>query len=309
MKLSLPANVTRALGKTKFKLRKNSPEILIIAGGIGAVASTVLACKATLKVDQVLEEHEVTTAKIKYAHENPEECKAEYSEQDYKKDLAIAYLQTGVKIAKLYAPAVILGGLSLTSIFTSHSIIRKRNIALSAAYATLESGMAAYRKNVVAELGEDADRRFRYGLKSEEITVTETDENGKTKKVKKKVEVVDPEASVSDFARYYNDSCKEWVSDPEYNLTFLKLRQSEANERLKIDGYLFLNDVYDMLGIPRTKAGQIVGWRYDPSNPDGDNYVDFGIYEALKRNEDFVNGYENTILLDFNVDGNIWEKM
>ena len=79
---------------------------------------------------------------------------------------------------------------------------------------------------------------------------------------------------------------------------------------LRRKGHLYLNEVYDMLGIPRTKAGQIVGWIYDEEHPVGDNYVDFGIYDSNKpRVRDFVNGYERTVLLDFNVDGNILDMM
>ena len=65
-----------------------------------------------------------------------------------------------------------------------------------------------------------------------------------------------------------------------------------------------------MLGIPKTKAGQVVGWVYDPEHPVGDNYVDFGLFDLdRERVRRFVNGDERNILLDFNVDGNIWELM
>ena len=100
-----------------------------------------------------------------------------------------------------------------------------------------------------------------------------------------------------------------WTSSNEYNLMFLKKAESFANDKLRINGYLFLNEVYEMLGIPKTKAGQVVGWVYDENNPVGDNYVDFGLYKDNLSYSDFVNGYDPAILLDFNVDGNIWKLM
>ena len=106
---------------------------------------------------------------------------------------------------------------------------------------------------------------------------------------------------VSPYARLFNDKCAGWSNNSEINYYFLVQQQNYANELLKCHGYLFLNRVYGMLGIPETKAGQVVGWVYD--NPNGDKFVDFGLYN--NRNENSVNGYENSFLLDFNVDGMI----
>lgn len=127
-----------------------------------------------------------------------------------------------------------------------------------------------------------------------------------------KVKVEQTEDKVEDqaysiYARFFDESSSVWSKDAEQNLTFLKLQQQNANAKLKVQGYLFLNDVYDMLGIARTKAGQVVGWVYDENNTRGDNYVDFGIYKDGNRT--FVNGYERSILLDFNVDGNILDRI
>ena len=122
--------------------------------------------------------------------------------------------------------------------------------------------------------------------------------------------------SYSQYARFFDETSPYWYKNsgnrsndgPEMNLFFLRAQQNYANELLKHRGYLFLNEVYDMLGMPRTKAGQIVGWIYKENNTDGDNYVDFGIYKT-EKNAKFVNGFENSILLDFNVDGAIIDKI
>lgn len=308
-KLSIMKNVTRSFNKAGFQLKKHSPEILIITGVVGVVTSAVMACKASTKVSDILED---TKEKVDQIHEvlaDETISEEKYSEEDSKKDLAIVYAQTGLKLVKLYAPSVILGALSITSILASNNILRKRNVALAAAYATVDKGFKEYRSRVVDRFGKELDRELKYNIKAKEIEETVIDEKGKEKTVKKTINVADPN-EYSDYARFFDDGCTGWDKDPEYNLMFLKRQQQHANDMLQARGYLFLNDVYEMLGIPKTKAGQIVGWVYDEECPIGDNFVDFGIYDYDKEKcRDFVNGYERTILLDFNVDGNILDMM
>ena len=312
-------NITRTLNKAAFKFKKHSPEILVVAGVVGVVGSTVMACKATTKVNDILDDTKDQLDKIHEAGERLENGEtlrlkdgAEYTVDQNKKDLTIVYAQTALKFAKLYAPSVIIGGLSITAILTGHNITRKRNIALAAAYTAVDKSFKEYRGRVVERFGEALDKELKYGIKSKEVDEVVTNEDGTESVVKKTVDVVDATnpMNVSEYARFFDDGCAGWTKDPEYNLMFLRDQQRYANDLLKSKGHLFLNEVYDLLGIPRTKAGQIVGWIYDEKHPNGDNFVDFGIYDTNKTaNRDFVNGYERTILLDFNVDGNIWDQM
>ena len=308
MKLSVPNNLSRKFGKVGLKLKKHSPEIMVIGGVIGVVGSTVLACKATTKLSGILEESKENVEQIKdYVEENGYSEK--YSEEDYKKDLTITYTQTAVKVAKIYAPAVVLGALSITSILAGHNITRKRNLALSAAYVAIDKSFKEYRSRVVERFGEKLDKELRYNIKQGETEEIVRNDEGGEEVVKTTTEYADPN-TYSEYARFFDDGCLGWTKDPESNLTFLKQQQNYANDKLKRKGFLFLNDVYDMLGIQPTKAGQIVGWIYDEKNPIGDNFVDFGIYDINRpKNRDFVNGYERVILLDFNVDGNILEMI
>ena len=304
-KIKLPASTTRALNRAALKIRKHSPEILVASGIVGAITSTVMACKATTKIDEVLtESKEHVEMTKKYVEDNG--FTEKYTENDYKKDLTIMYTQRGMKLVKLYAPAVILGTVSITAILAGHNILRKRNVALAAAYATVDKGFKEYRGRVIERFGEELDRELKYNIKAKDVEeVKVNEETGKEEISKKTVNVADPNA-YSDYARFFDDGCTGWTKDPEYNLMFLKDQQRYANDRLQSKGSLFLNEVYDMLGIPRTKAGACVGWIFDEKNPVGDNFVDFGIYDMYnERKRDFVNGYERTILLDFNVDGNI----
>lgn len=302
----------RTTNKIGLILKKNSPKILMGVGIAGSVVSTVLACKATLKVKDILDEKNETVEQI---HNCVEDETVDYNEEDKKKDLTILYAQTGVKLAKLYLPSIALGALSIASIISGYKILNKRNVALAAAYTVVDKGFKNYRKNVVERFGEEVDRELRHNIKAKQIEEKYIDKDGNEKTRKKKVyEIAEdkkPGEGISEYAKFFDEwNTDEHSKDPEYNLMFLRKQQDYANEVLKHQGYLFLNEVYDMLGIPRTQAGQVVGWIYDENNPTGDNYVDFGIYDLHdQQKRDFVNGLERNILLDFNVDGVIYDKI
>lgn len=310
-KLAIINTMTTGFHKTGLKLKKHSPEILVVAGVIGTVTSAVMACKATLKVNDILADTKDQLDKIHECASDPH-MSSKYTEEDAKKDTTIVYAQTGVKLVKLYGPSIALGVLSITSILASNNILRKRNVALAAAYTTIDKSFKEYRNRVIERFGKEVDHELKYNIKKQKVEETVTDpETGKEKKVKKTVDVAGPELA-SPYARFYDDGCTSWEKDAEANLFFLRAEQNLANDRLRARGYLFLNEVYERLGIPTTKAGQIVGWIYDPENPDhqGDDYVDFGIYDINReKSRDFVNGYERVILLDFNVDGPILDQI
>lgn len=309
MKLQLTNKLSRLVSNTGLQLKKHSPEILMGVGIVGTVASTVMACKATPKVNQILEETKQTVDIIHDGMENGNIQGHEYTKEEGKKDLTLIYTQTGIKVLKEYAPAIAIGALSITSIVAGHTILKKRNIALAAAYAVVDKGFKNYRKNVVSRFGEEIDKELRYNIKAKEIEEIVTDKDGKEKVEKKIVSEVDADtvSQYSDYARFFDETCGSYEKDPEYNLMFLRRQQDYANDLLRTKGHVFLNEVYDMLGIQRTKAGQIVGWIYDTKNPNGDNYIDFGIYSGTERSRAFVNGHEKAILLDFNVDGVIYD--
>ncbi len=291
--------------KTKrigIKLRKHSPEILLVAGLGGAVVSAVMACKATTKLSTIMEESKNDLEAIHKCSEN-KEIADKYSVEDTKKDTTIVYVQTGVKLAKLYAPAIAVGIVSATSILAANNIMRKRNVALTAALTTTDQAFKEYRSRVVDKFGEQVDKELKYDIKAKKFEETVTDpETGKEKKSKNTVSIANP--GCSEYARFFDETCKGYERETQYNLMFLRAQQQFANDKLVADGFLFLNDVYDMLGIDKTPTGQLVGWKYDELNNDvGDNYVDFGIMETNRETED--GGYEPVILLDFNVDGDI----
>lgn len=316
MKLTeLTNTATRTFHKVGFKLKKHSPEILVVTGVVGTVVSTVMACKATTKINFVLED---AKHKIDVIHAGAEKGEVEvpvdenmtqmvpYTPEDSKKDLSIVYAQTGLKFAKLYAPAVVIGSLSITSILVGHNMLRKRNLALAAAYTAVDKSFKQYRGRLIERFGEQLDRELKYDIKAKEIEEVTVDKKGKEKTVTKTVEVADPISAGSLYTFCFDETCTGWVRDAEANKFFLLRQQNYANDKLKAKGYLFLNDVLDMLGIQRTRAGQTVGWIYDEANPIGDNFIDFGIFDIhCEANRNFVNGLEKSIWLNFNVDGDI----
>lgn len=302
-KTEIMKSVNGVASKTVMKLKKHSPEILVVAGIAGTVVSAVLACKATTKVAEILDETKSTLDTIHEGMETGAINGQEYTTEDGKKDTVVVYAQTGMKLAKLYAPAIILGTLSITSILASNNILRKRNVALGAAYAAIDKSFKEYRGRVIERFGGQVDTELKYGIKAKKFEEIEVDpETGKEKKVKKTVMVADPNLQ-SDYAVYFDSKSRNYETNPDYNRMFLKAQQAFANDKLQTRGHLFLNEVLDDLDLPRTPAGQIVGWTKD--GPDG--YVNFRIVEVERETED--GRHEPALLLDFNVEGNIWEKM
>ncbi len=292
------AKVGREFNKTGLAVKKHSPEILIVAGVVGVVASAVMACKATKKVDEVIDEHKEMMDVVRSKDSTPNEVK---------KETTMVYANTGFKLAKLYGPSIVLGVASLTSIISSNQILRKRNAALAMSYAALDKGFKEYRQRVVDRFGDEVEKQIFYNIQPQEIEESIIDDKGKEKKIKKTVSVADPILS-SPYARYFTRSNPNWRADDDYNMTFISLRQSYFNDVLKSKGHLTLNEVYSELGLKETKTGMVCGWIYDVNNPTGDNCVIFNTTEVYLPNE-FDGSLERAIAIDFNVDGNIYDMM
>lgn len=294
MKLELMKTISKVAGRTGLKLQKHSPEILMAAGITGIVVGTVMACRATRKLDEVMEEQHDEKIYVEDLY-----SEGEIDHKEYQKNLAKVYGMTALKVVKLYAPAVTMEVAAIGCILGSHGIMKKRNVALMAAYKAVEQSFNDYRQRVIEEFGEEKDYDLKHGIQHEKVKV---DEDGK--KVTKILNTADPN-SISQYARFFDASSNEWQGIPEYDLIFLKAQQNYANDLLHSRGHVFLNEVYDSLGLDHTSAGSVVGWIL---SKDGDNFIDFGIFNGDNpRTRAFVNGNEDCILLDFNVDGVIYD--
>ena len=284
----VPDSVTSFVAPKVLQVQKHSPIILFSAGVVGAVTSTVLACKATLSLDTLL-----TDAQNKaYMLENLEPSE-EYSEKTLEKAKTGLKIQTAVRIGKLYAPAIGVGVLSIGALTGSHYIMSQRQAGLLAAYAGLDRVYKEYQARVAEELGDERELQLRHGSIVEKVK----GEDGKTVKVHRK----DPNG-YSQYAKLFSrDTSSEWLPNPEYNVLTLKAKQSHLNDRLRVRGHLFLNDVYEALGLEHTKEGQLVGWVYGVT---GDNFVDLGIFHNdAPQIHDFMYGNEGAVWIDPNVDG------
>lgn len=310
MKTEIVNKVSRSLHMIGFKLKKHSPEILVAAGVAGIVTSTVMACKATTKVNDIVDEAKETINKIhdsvnKGLHTSDGE---EYTEEVANKDLTIVYVQTGWKFIKLYGPAVALGIASVGCMIGSNRILRKRNVAIAAAFKAVDTSFKEYRSRLIDRFGKDLDRELRFGIKAKEVEESVVDENGNETTVTKTVETIDPNTAHSLYSVVWCEGSNGWTRNAELNKVFLIQQQNYANDKLKMNGILTLNEVYDMVGAPRTAYGQIAGWVYTEDSTIGDNFVDFGIFDVHNEKAcDFVNLREKSIVLDFNCIGNILE--
>lgn len=293
----IPTAVTLKVARTALVLQKNSPNILFGVGVAGVVATAVLASKATLEVDGVLTAHEKDIEKIKKAATlQPEK----YDEDAVQRDKIVLYARTTTQLVKLYGPTVISGIITIACLTKSHNILSERNAGLAAAYAIIDKGFKEYRKRVEKEFGTEKDLELLHT--SEEREYIEETKQGHKVVVQK---VASRNGMPSVYAKFFDEVNPSWQRNPDYNYVFIRSRQQYANDMLKSRGHLFLNEVYDMLGIERTSAGAVVGWVLG----NGDDYVDFGLYDDRPGARDFVNGLEPSILLDFNVDGVVYDKI
>lgn len=299
-------SISKVGGRTVLTIQKKSPEILLGIGIATFAGTIVAACKATLKADAILEHHSRKMKDIRDAKEIAETDESvDYDEDLYRRDIMIQYTKTGVDLLKVYGPAIALGALSLTCILTSRNILNNRYLSAVAAYNAVSSAFEEYRKRVRTEYGDGLDRHFRYGTTYEEITVETEDENGKKKKEKVTVENSDM-TMPNDTSVFFDKGNPNWDENPTFSMMFLRTVQRQMNDLLHVRGHVFLNEVYQALGFPHTPTGAIVGW----VDGLGDNCIDFGLYDSSKDTvRRFVNGYDNVILLEFNHDGIIWDKI
>lgn len=291
----LPQSVTQKIGRTILETQKSSPKLLFVTGLIGFGATVVMASRATLKVESVLEEAQKDKLLIETM------TNEKYSEEDRSKDMTLLYMKNVAAVIKLYAPTVVVASISVLCLTKSHAILMQRNAALTAAYVAVQKSFEAYRRRVVEELGEEKDREFRHGS---ELVELKNEKTGK-KTLAKRAGGNEP----SGYARIFDQLCPDWSPYPENNRTFLQCQEKYMNDILRLNGHVFLNEVYDRLGIPRSMAGTAVGWIYEPGNEERDNYIDFGAFDQDQNMIDFMNGRSKGVWLDFNVDGPIHHEI
>ena len=303
------------LAAAKFKIVKAKPELLLAAGvGLG-VACVVAACKETLQVEEVVDN---TKKRLDDIHETEEKVKEgqivpqDYTPVDAARDKAIVYAKAGKDPIKVYWPSILLGTASVACVLTSHGIMRSRNLKLIASYTALDEAHRQYRERVIGAIGEEAEKKLYSGEKYEKVEVKFKDENGETT-YSDATEGPVYNAINSPYTRLFDEMNPRWEDDPTLNKFFLVQTENYCNQRLVAKGHLFLNEVLEELGFPHTSNGAITGWIYDK---DKDKRVSFGLDRGFYDPEaegqvvrDFHNGFNPSIMLMFNVDGVIYDKI
>ncbi len=279
---------TRIIGRTSLVLSKHAPTILTVAGTAGFIGTTVLASKATLKLEETVAEEASLLVKV---HEAQEEGKL--SDKDAAHDKVVLYTRMATKLGKLYAPALILGAASIAALATGHGIMLQRNASLAAAYAAVDQAFKSYKKKVEAKFGKDAVLEA-ISVPTEELVV-----DGET------TESVLKYGDTSPYGVIFDETNHNWSADEDLSALHLKCQQQYANDILQTRGHIFLNEVYKMLGFPHTPAGAITGW----VKGNGDNFVDFNIHDGLFEGEDANGRLVTKWALDFNVDGVMYDKI
>lgn len=303
-KTELATKAGQILAKTKLGIKKHSPEILVAAGiGTGIVA-TIVACKQTIKANDIVAEARKSLQNIEDVKELTANNEVEYTEENEQEDRKTIGMQVAVGMVKTYALPVGLGVLSITCILAGHHILKKRNVALAAAYSALSTDFMNYRKRVVDKYGKDVDFMLKNGLEKQIIANRVVDpETGEVKETKEEVLTYEGD-KLSQYARVFDEvGSTQWTPSADHNRAFLLMEQNYFNERIRTRGYIFLNEVYERLGFRPTKAGSVVGWVYQNADYEG---IDFGIFTAhTQKAAEFLEGTEPSIILDFNVQGDI----
>lgn len=281
--------VTRLAGRAGLVLSKHAPTILTAAGTVGFIGTTVLASKATLKVEETLAEETSMLVKVHEAHEA-----GKLTDKDAMHDKVVLYTRMTTKLAKLYAPALILGAASIASLITGHGIMLKRNASLAAAYAAVDQAFKTYKKKVESKFGKDAVLDAIASVADEDLTKDEMT-----------LEAISAVDGVSPYGVIFDDENVNWSADEDLAMLHLKCQQQYANDILQTRGHIFLNEVYKMLGFPHTPAGAVTGW----VKGNGDDFVDFNIFEGTFEGEDKNGRTVTKWALDFNVDGVMYDKI
>lgn len=295
--MRIPDSVTRSIGRSMLRVKKNSPHMFFAAGLVGLVGAGVLACRATLKLEKELDAIKTDIDSAKETKELVKMPESTYTESDYAKELSKVYVKSTIKVVKLYAPSIAVGTVSVVALTGSHIQLTRRNAALTATLGLVTQAFEDYRARVRTEVGEEREAQL-YGCLADNVIEAEAKEIT----VRSDEDAVKNPYGLSPYARLFDENSRNWQKQVDANIYFLEQQQRYANHRLKTVGHVFLNEVYDMLDMPRSKPGSIMGWMWR-SNGEGDEFVNFGINNVHRS------PWEPRIWLDFNVDGIIFDKI
>lgn len=306
------APVTRLFGRIVLKARAKSPELLLIAGGISFVGTVILASKETLKFQEVLEEHNKALEQLKKTEEQMASGEIQitaFSKADARRDRMIIYKHTILDGVKTYGKAIGLGIVSFSCFAGAVGIVRGWLVGAVALNTQLRQENHALEEAVISEYGAEKLNELKAKGCGSTVIHEEDPETGELKV--KETYGTTPEA----FSIFFDSASRAFVkNDHQANTIVLETKLQYANHRLRTRGYLFINELLDMLDYPEEcwlQAGNLYGWKYykDPKEAKkhgAANCVSFGLdgpNAALDPvNARFLAGLEDVALLRFNCD-------
>lgn len=284
--------ISSVSSRMSFTLNQNAPSICLAVGIGGVVAAGIIACVQTLKVPAMIEDVQEQEQKLKEtADKTVEVVDGDIVDEDEKEtaladDIRKMRLTTGVAIAKLYIPAIIIATCGFCLIVHSHYQMAARNVALYGAYLALQKEFDEYRENVKERFGEDVDKQLRFNVNPDKIR-----------------EQLEGEADTPSTAlieartRFLFDENNSdlYQKNMEYNIHLISIAEHNLNHLLRANGHIFVNEALAELHLPLIQSGQDNGWIYDPM-------VEHKIVLSTYYVEDDNRG---GIWIEMNIDGDI----
>lgn len=283
----VPNVITRTVGRTVLRTKANSPTILFVAGVVGMGTTVVLACKATMKVEGILTDHEKDMMEIGRMENRANGNLTNRQEEEFRKERQHVSLRTTSRMIRIYTPTAVAGVITIACLTTSHRQLVSRNAQLTAAYVTLQRFLESYRGRVRQEIGEEKERDVYYA--STPVTLAEDTPNGPKKVYGSKPGMRSP------YSQVFDDSNHNFQESSTYNEHWFRIQEDMLTNKLRAQGHLFLNEVYDRLGLPRTPTGQLCGWAIP--HPESDDFVEIKFFP--------MHDYNGSYMLDFNAAGHV----
>ena len=228
---------------------RHTSTVLTCLGGIGVVATSIMAIKATPKALELIEE-----------------AKKEKGEE-------LSKWETVKVAAPKYIPAMMTGVATIACIFGANVLNKRQQASLISAYALLDESYKKYRRKVVELYGEETHRKV-----VDEIAIEEAREVGITAEslcanicLTSDEACGDPVLFYDEWSHRYFESTIEQVIAAQYHI----------NRNFVLRGYVTLNELYDFLGLEPTDYGNTVGWAVE----DELYWIDFNQRKVLIDDE------------------------
>ena len=231
----------------KLFWKRHSSTILTCMGGMGVVATSVTAVRATPKALLLLDEAK--------KEKNEELTNAEK-----------------IKIAgPVYVHSILIGIGTLTCVFGANIMNQRSQAALVSAYSLIDSSFKEYKQKLKELYAEETHNNIVDAIAVEKVPadwVTRGSYFGQTCDITSEDACGEPVLFYDEYGNRYFEATIEQVISAEYHL----------NRNYILRGYAYLNELYDFLGLESTDYGSVLGWA--PTD-EGEYWVEFNHRKAV----------------------------